>query len=74
MNLTSHRPPQHVESAQCCEFNTTKDTVENLYAFLYLKHIENILGSKSALPPPPLPRMETNTGPGAPLSNHMAEP
>jgi hypothetical protein len=45
-----------------------------LDAFPYLKHFEIIAESESQPPPPPLPRMETDPGAGAPLSDYIAEP
>jgi hypothetical protein len=48
--------------------------VEDLDAFPYLEHVENIADSESQPPPPPLPLTERNLSAGAPLIDYIAEP
>jgi len=73
-NLTIRRAPRPVDPAQCREFNTNKDSVDEVDAFPYLKHIENIADSESQPPPPAPPRTEISPGAGAPLIDYIAEP
>jgi len=73
-NLTICGAPRRVDPAQCCEFNTNKDSIEDWDVFPHLEHVENIADSESPPLPPPLLRKETYPSAGAPLSNHIAEP
>jgi len=47
--------PWPVEPAQSCEFNGNKNSVEDMDAFPYLEHVENIPVLEFQPPPPPPP-------------------
>jgi hypothetical protein len=72
-NQTVHSAPQRIEPAHRCEFNNYKDSVKDLDVVPYLEYIENIAGSESQPPPPPLPWREIYHCTGAPLSYCIAE-
>jgi len=72
-NLTVCGTPRRLEPAQHREFNSKKDSVEELCAFPYIEHRENITDWESQPPPPPLLRLEIYLGAGALRSDHIAE-
>jgi len=55
-NLTIRIAPQCLEPAQQGEFNTMRDSVEDLDGFPHLEHIEILADSEPQLPPQPLLR------------------
>jgi hypothetical protein len=46
-NRTIGNTPRQVEPSQCRELNTNKYSVEDLDAFSYMEHLENIAGSEN---------------------------
>jgi len=72
-NLTIRIAPRHVEPSQHREFNANKDSVEDLDAFPYLKHVENIAHSDSQPAPPPA-WMDIHPCASAPLIDCIAGP
>jgi len=54
-NLTMCSTPRLIEPTKHHEFNPDKDSVEDMDAFLYMKHVVNMVDSESQpLPPAPL--------------------
>jgi len=72
--VTMHSIPHHVEPTQRHESNGTSDSVEKLDICSYLDHLEQISGSESQPPPPPLPQTEIYHGASALLCEYIAEP
>jgi len=70
-NLTISRMPRRIEPAQFHAFNTTNDSVEDLDAFPYLGHVEDIADLETQ-PRPPLKWMETFIGAVAALGADLA--
>jgi hypothetical protein len=61
-------------NTQCREFNPNKDSVDDLDALRYLKHLENIVELESKPLPSALLWTETYAGTNAGLSEYIAEP
>jgi len=67
-------PARCVVPTQHHEFNSYQNSAEDLDAFPYLKHIENIADLESQPPPPPLILRERYPGAGAQQNDYIAEP
>jgi hypothetical protein len=72
-NFTSCRAPENLEPAHRRQFNTHKDSVEELDLFPDLEHVENIADLASQ-PLQPLPWMELYPGSGALLIVYIPQP
>jgi hypothetical protein len=72
-NLTVLSAPQRVEPSQHLEFNTLKDSVEDLDAFSYLERVKHITDLQSQPLLSPLLRTETYTGAVASLGDYIVE-
>jgi len=73
-NLTIRNAPRCVAPVQHHEFNLNKDRLEDLDAFPYLEHGNNVTDPESQSPPPTPPQKKTYPGAGAPLSDYIAAP
>ena len=73
-NLTVRSAPQPVEPAPGREFNANKDSVEDLAAYPFFEHVENIADSECEQSPSLRPWTETCPGSGGPLSDYITEP
>jgi hypothetical protein len=72
-NLTICSMPWRIEPTKQHEFNSNKDSVEDLDKLRYLEQVENIAYSESQPPPPPLPQTDTYPGAGAILIDYIAD-
>ena len=62
-----------INSPRPREFNANKDPVEDLCAYPYIEHLENIEESTTDKTPPPQPWTETYPNAGAPLVDYIPQ-
>jgi len=66
-NLSLRTVPRQLRHSEHHEYNTKKDSMEDLDVFLYFDQVEHISDQESQTWPPLLPQTKSYSSPSAPL-------